>query len=354
MFDLPFDISKELERTDKFVSGLKRAAFDKKESVINVPDINKQGDIIPGKFTEYPLSEFLIKYHGRYKNTNVPNLLHDFQIRVTEKNKSGNNVEVPYYWEEFKKTHKNWRDFSRSNNPDRDGRGKNRYYIVQEYEKPDFLNDAQEEFIFQHKKRKEQEKEEEKHRKKISKETKKFAKDINARNSEREKLLKELSKEGRERENEAVREQRQSGKMGSYKMARSKKSPLRKRTPEDDEKTIEEAPRRARKKSQSPKKKSASPIEKRKKTGGRTAEDKSRRRAYSNWIKNQRRPYPPDKDKVYNSMEDSDFDKLKEAIDEKFFEDIHKEWGSDVRDKIIKFICEYTNGWNKKGREKYC
>jgi len=84
-----------------------------------------------------------------------------------------------------------------------------------------------------------------------------FAKDINARNSEREKLLKELSKEERERENEAVRKQRQSGKMGAYKIARSEKSPLKKRTPEDDEKTVEEAPR----KRSSPKQQRRSPKE---------------------------------------------------------------------------------------------
>jgi len=349
------DISKERERLDPYVKGLKNPSYKRKENIIKVPDVDKHGQIIPGKFTEYPESMFLLKYHGRYKNTNIPNLLHDFQIKVTEKNINGKNVEKTYSWEEFKKKHKNWKDYMQSRNSDMDKRTKKRYYVVEEYKKPKFLNEAQEEYLFQHKKRRAQEKEEKEYRDKVSKENKKFAKEVSERNQEKEKFLRNLSKEERQREKELIKQQqRQSGKMGAHKMARSERSASKRRTPEDDEKTIEEAPRRTRKKSQSPKKKSASPIEKRKKTGGRTADEKSRRRAYSNWIKNQRRPYPPDKDKVYNSMEDSDFDKLKEAIDEKFFEDIHKEWGSDIKEKIIKFICEYTNGWNKKGREKYC
>jgi len=53
-------------------------------------------------------------------------------------------------------------------------------------------------------------------------------------------------------------------------------------------------------------------------------------------------------------MEDRDYDKLKEAIDENFLEDIYKRWGDDVRDKIINFMCQYENGWNAKGKKKFC
>ena len=325
--------------------------YSRQQDIIKVPDFDKYGNII--RFTNYPLQDFLIKYHGTYKkNSKVPNLLHDFKIKVTEKDKNGNNVEKEYYWEEFKQKHKNWRLYSESKNSNMEGRGKFRYYVVEKYKKPEFLNEAQEEYLFQNKKRKQKDKEESKQRRKFSKEEKKFAKEINAREYEREKVLRALSKEERETENGASRKKKQSGKTGALKMVRSKeRSPSKKRTREDDEKTIEEVARRKPRSRESPLYKKNKKAE-----GGRTKEEKRHRRAFSQWIKKQRLPHPPNEEKVYNDMKDGDFDELKKAIDEKFLEDIYKHWGhgDDVRAKIVKFMCEYRNAWNSRGRKKFC